>query len=370
MANVTEWVNGGAPGISAERLNEPFHIAAAVYDSVNNKIDVTIGPGRADFGGGTVVEFTSNQTLYITGPATNTTYYIFLNSNGTFTYSTTATPGTGQVRLGSVATGATLDALTRTDRRGLLPGAAAKTVADDLVAKMNASTGHKHTGAAGDAPKLPLSSLDTDVATQAELDAHISRTDNPHATTAAQVGALVSIDGVSNPGGNIDLIAVGNIEITPDDANNRITIAGTGAKLVTMQVTAAGWTAKASMPTARDRLAAAAPGNGKLYAVGGYNGANLATCEEYDPATNTWTARAAMPTARYGLAAATPGNGKLYAVGGWNGSYLATCEEYNPKSVTSPVTGVVTWPNGSTRGVLSGQQYLPEATGTAVFVGA
>jgi len=53
---------------------------------------------------------------------------------------------------------------------------------------------------------------------------HSARTDNPHATTAAQLGALSSVDGVSNPGGNIDLVAAQAIVLTPDDANNRITI--------------------------------------------------------------------------------------------------------------------------------------------------
>lgn len=43
------------------------------------------------------------------------------------------------------------------------------------------------------------------------------------------------------------------------------------------------WTTKTAMPTARRGLAAAAPGNGKLYAVGGIAAANLATNEEYDP---------------------------------------------------------------------------------------
>ncbi|HEY3875643.1 MAG TPA: hypothetical protein VGM92_09215, partial [Candidatus Kapabacteria bacterium] len=38
------------------------------------------------------------------------------------------------------------------------------------------------------------------------------------------------------------------------------------------------WATKASMPTARTFLAAAAAGNGKLYAVGGYNGGYLSTC--------------------------------------------------------------------------------------------
>jgi hypothetical protein len=38
------------------------------------------------------------------------------------------------------------------------------------------------------------------------------------------VGALASVDGVSNPGGNVDLVATNAVSITPDDANNRITI--------------------------------------------------------------------------------------------------------------------------------------------------
>jgi len=95
------------------------------------------------------------------------------------------------------------------------------------------------------------------------------------------------------------------------------------------------WTAKAAMPTARYDLAAAAPGNGRLYAVGGYTGsAIVATNEEYDPATNTWTAKAAMPTARYYLAAAAPGNGRLYAVGGFAGSApVAANEEYDSRDI-------------------------------------
>ena len=57
-----------------------------------------------------------------------------------------------------------------------------------------------------------------------QLDQHVNRKDNPHATTAAQVNALTSIDGVSNPGGNIDLVAANTVTITPNDAGNQITI--------------------------------------------------------------------------------------------------------------------------------------------------
>jgi hypothetical protein len=56
---------------------------------------------------------------------------------------------------------------------------------------------------------------------------HMGNTTNPHNTTAAQVGALVSIDGVANAGGNVDLAPGTNITITPDDVNNLITIATT-----------------------------------------------------------------------------------------------------------------------------------------------
>lgn len=64
--------------------------------------------------------------------------------------------------------------------------------------------------------------------THAQIDTHIADTANPHSVTATQVGALVSVDGVSNAGGNIDLVAGSNITITPDDAANTITIAASG----------------------------------------------------------------------------------------------------------------------------------------------
>jgi len=70
-----------------------------------------------------------------------------------------------------------------------------------------------------------------DAARKADVDAHANRVDNPHNTTAAQVGALVSIDGVSNPGGNVDLVAGTGITITPDNTGKKITITATGEAL-------------------------------------------------------------------------------------------------------------------------------------------
>jgi len=50
------------------------------------------------------------------------------------------------------------------------------------------------------------------------------------AVSAAKISANIisSIDGVSNDGGNIDLVAGDNVTITPDDAGNTITIATSG----------------------------------------------------------------------------------------------------------------------------------------------
>jgi len=89
------------------------------------------------------------------------------------------------------------------------------------------------------------------------------------------------------------------------------------------------WKTKSPMPTERYGLAAVAV-DGKIYAIGGYDGSYLRTVEEYDPSTDSWRTVAQMPTARYYLAAASV-DGKIYAVGGV-GSYLRTVEEYNPKT--------------------------------------
>ena len=78
------------------------------------------------------------------------------------------------------------------------------------------------------------------------------------------------------------------------------------------------WTSGAPMPTPRSGLMTAVI-NGKLYAIGGNNGASLATVEIYDPATNTWTTGTPEPTARYGGAAGIIGS-KIYVTGGYDAS--------------------------------------------------
>ncbi len=88
------------------------------------------------------------------------------------------------------------------------------------------------------------------------------------------------------------------------------------------------WLIRASMPTARRSIAAAAVG-GKVYVLGGYG--PLSLNEEYDPATNSWTTKTSMPTARYDLVAVAINN-KIYAIGGYPAT--TTNEEYDPATDT------------------------------------
>lgn len=58
-------------------------------------------------------------------------------------------------------------------------------------------------------------------------ETHSARQDNPHNTTAAQTGALIGVDGVSNPGGNVDFVPSNSITLTPNDPANSLTIGET-----------------------------------------------------------------------------------------------------------------------------------------------
>jgi hypothetical protein len=149
--------------------------------------------------------------------------------------------------------------------------------------------------------------------------------------------------------GNLILGAGGAVQFADGTTQNTATAGGSGVPsgfmiLGTSPITPAGytlgapissgnvWFSMAPMPTARYRLAAATV-NGKIYAIGGYNGGYLNTVEVYDPSANTWSTAPPMPTARYELAAAVV-NGKIYAIRGYNGGYLNTVEVYDPSTNT------------------------------------
>lgn len=91
------------------------------------------------------------------------------------------------------------------------------------------------------------------------------------------------------------------------------------------------WSNGAPMKIHRHHTAGAVI-DGKLYVVGGREGAGSATAlEVYDPQANSWSTLASMPTGRSGLAAAAV-NGELYTFGGEVGGQLNEVEVYNPAS--------------------------------------
>jgi N-acetylneuraminic acid mutarotase len=87
------------------------------------------------------------------------------------------------------------------------------------------------------------------------------------------------------------------------------------------------WTTSAPLNVPRSDLVAVEHG-GKIYAIGGWNGAaQVGTMEVYDPTTNTWSIAASMPTARSNLVADVKGN-IIYAIGG-HSPLLNTTEAYD-----------------------------------------
>ena len=93
------------------------------------------------------------------------------------------------------------------------------------------------------------------------------------------------------------------------------------------------WTPITDMSTPRYGLAAALGADGRIYAIGGFNGTGaVKTAEAYDPKTNKWAPVADMSTPRYLLAAVPGPDGRIYAIGGYTGSStLKSVEAYDPK---------------------------------------
>ncbi len=122
------------------------------------------------------------------------------------------------------------------------------------------------------------------------------------------------------------------------------------------------WAERAPMPTARGALSATVH-DGKLYAIGGYDGkTNNAAVEVYDPVRNLWASRAPLPTARDHLASATA-SGKVYAIGGrLNGDYrrnLSVVEVYDPVTDRwARVADLPTARSGITASELGGKIYV------------
>ncbi|GJQ73303.1 putative BTB And C-terminal Kelch [Trypoxylus dichotomus] len=91
------------------------------------------------------------------------------------------------------------------------------------------------------------------------------------------------------------------------------------------------WYQVAEMPTRRCRAGLAVI-NGKVYAVGGFNGSlRVRTVDVYDASLDQWSSCANMEARRSTLGVAVLGN-CIYAVGGFDGSTgLNTAEKFDPR---------------------------------------
>ncbi|MEX0975032.1 MAG: hypothetical protein WD024_06790, partial [Bacillota bacterium] len=152
----TTWVSGAAPGISAENLNK----LEGQYDTVKAELQRADGTSAIQAHGSNLVADSVTDTKIgsrTVNPATATAYSL-----------------TGQITQHLSWIAKSIKALKGV--AGNWYDACSGTI-EGIWAKFHATTGHKHSGAAGDGPKIPVGNLDTDVATQAEMDAKL------HATT-------------------------------------------------------------------------------------------------------------------------------------------------------------------------------------------
>ena len=128
------------------------------------------------------------------------------------------------------------------------------------------------------------------------------------------------------------------------------------------------WKVLPDMPTARQELATAVL-NGKIYTIGGFDGAVRATrtVEVFNPATNTWATAADNPVANQHNAAAVAA-GKLYSFGGISKSTAVYDPINNSWSLVAPT--FYGHPGTAAVGVIDDKIYVAggSAAGTALEV--
>ncbi len=101
------------------------------------------------------------------------------------------------------------------------------------------------------------------------------------------------------------------------------------------------WSALAPMSSARDNFAAVLGPDGRIYAIGGYDGtADLSSVEAFSPtagSSGTWSPVASLPQAEQAMGAAVGPDGRIYVVGGAIGTGNTVTPNlyiYNPQTNT------------------------------------
>ena len=123
-------------------------------------------------------------------------------------------------------------------------------------------------------------------------------------------------------------------------------------------------TRKSDMPTPRGFLSTSLV-NGKIYAIGGWDGINpISTVEAYGPQTDIWTRKVDMPTPRSDLTTHVV-NEKIYAIRGWDGNqWIPTVEAYAPQTdiwtrkTPKPTVSGNFWPLDRSTTVVNAEIYV------------
>ena len=161
-----------------------------------------------------------------------------------------------------------------------------------------------------------------------------------HAATTSEMGIIYAVAGHDAPGSSF-----------------RDTV-------FTYDGTAGTWSEIDALGTNRYGVGAAVL-NGSLYAVGGWNGACLASAQVLDlaVASSSWSTVSSLHNPRYWLGVAAL-NGYIYAVGGYcNDAALASVERYDPHAGAWTRVADLSTPRGGL-GVVSFDGYLYAAGGS------
>src|ERR1035441_7015469 len=105
------------------------------------------------------------------------------------------------------------------------------------------------------------------------------------------------------------------------------------------------WTTTGAMSTARAQHTATLLPDGRVLTAGGGSTFGLPppgpSAELYDPVTGTWTGTGGLGTNRFAHTATLLPNGKVLAIGGYNGGALSSAEFYDPATGTWSAAGTL-----------------------------
>jgi hypothetical protein len=332
---------------SEAQADKPFFLKSASYDLANNRIELTISPGRAEFINSSnaiiMVDIPEDTTYYITDPAIETTYYLFLQSDGNFSHNTTGIIAAGSIVLWSVGTGQQVEELTSTERRAQISG-----VATAVMSHLAETSSHSATSAAT-ANRIVL----RDAAGRAKVaapsatdDIAIRQTVDDHANDATHHIRYADASGTNDK----------TITVSPAPASYtaglpiafRNVTANTGA--VTLNINSLG--ARTVLRANGEALESGDLAANSVYTVR-FNGTNfilqgegggLVHVDFTNYATQTYpflirSTPTELSAARHSLTATTVGTNALFG-GGDTGSASAVVDAYNTSLVRSTPTAL------------------------------